>query len=191
MSDSNNKFESQSEDSLLTDHDYDGIKELDNNLPNWWLFLFIGTIAFGVIYYAYYESGVGLFPAQELEIALAELESLKKGGPLYTEESLNSRFTEELSTQGLAIFSTKCAACHGSKGEGLIGPNLSDKSWIHGKGTNIDIVKIISNGAPEKGMPPWVDMLTEQELLSVAAYVASVRGTFIPGGKPAQGNEYP
>ncbi|MGE3759239.1 MAG: cbb3-type cytochrome c oxidase N-terminal domain-containing protein [Pseudobdellovibrionaceae bacterium] len=187
MSDSENK---QNRDPLLTDHEYDGIQELDNSLPDWWLAIFLATIAFSFLYILHYESGAGLTNAQELQVAMDHLKSLKKEGPFFSEDQLNAKFTADFSERGHAVFESKCASCHGGRGEGLIGPNLTDLHWLHGQGTKSDILKIISSGAPEKGMPAWSEMISEDELLSVSSYVSSIKGTHVSGGKPPQGQEY-
>ena len=182
---------SSDEDVKLTGHKYDGIEEFDNVLPAWWLYIFFGTIIFGFIYFLHYSTGSGPTQRQELQVSLDQIRALKKGGPTYTEEKLAALFDEKLTHEGREVFAAKCVACHGPAGGGLIGPNLTDKSWIHGQGTRADILKVISEGAPDKGMPAWGEQMAENEILEVASFVYSIKGTFAKDGKPAQGTEYP
>ena len=175
----------------LTDHDYDGIQEFDNVLPAWWLYIFLGTIIFGFIYFIHYTTGSGPTQKQELQAAMNQLNLLKKNGPLYTEETLAALFDASAINRGHNVFQAKCVACHGLEGGGLIGPNLTDKSWIHGQGQRIDLVKVISEGVSDKGMPAWSEMMSENDVLDVASYVYSIKGSLVPGGKPPQGTEYP
>lgn len=178
-------------DENLLDHDYDGIRELDNRLPEWWLFLFFATIIFSFVYYLHYEVAGGPDSDQELATSMARIQSLKKAGPSFTEEKLAALFTDEGVKQGHEVFAAKCAMCHGPDGGGLIGPNLTDNHWLHGKGTRLDVAKVIGEGVVSKGMPAWAEQISEGELVAVAAYVYSLKGRNVPGGKPPQGEEAP
>ncbi|KYG70297.1 nitrogen fixation protein FixP [Bdellovibrio bacteriovorus] len=178
MSDQENKF-----------HEYDGIIEHDNPLPTWWLWTFFLTIIFAFLYYIHYELGGGPTLQDELKVAMAEIEQGKSlaqtSAPLETEESLAEDFKKDgLLDIGAAQFTAKCAACHGQQLEGMIGPNLTDKFWMHGKGTRMDIVKVIRDGVPEKGMPPWGPVLKKEELYAVSAYILSKKGTSLQGKEP-------
>lgn len=175
----------------LLDHDYDGIRELDNLLPTWWLVTFLGTIIFAFIYYLHYEFGGGVLPSQQLEASMREIQAHGQGESLYSEEKLVGLFSDDAIQKGYAVFTGRCAPCHGDHGQGVIGPNLTDKSWLHGAGTRLDILTTIQKGVPEKGMPAWEGQMSENELLQVSAYVFSVKGSFAKDGKPAQGTEAP
>ncbi|WP_413587490.1 cbb3-type cytochrome c oxidase N-terminal domain-containing protein [Bdellovibrio sp. HCB274] len=174
-------------------HEYDGIIELDNNLPTWWLWLFFLTIIFGALYYLHYEIAGGLTLKDELAIHMAELEKQKSeheaAAPAETEDALLAAFDKIDANMGAAVFTSKCAACHGQALQGLIGPNLTDHFWIHGKGTRMDIVKVIREGAPEKGMPPWGTSLKREELYATAKYIMSKLDSKPTGAKPPQGEE--
>jgi cytochrome c oxidase cbb3-type subunit 3 len=162
------------DDKKLLDHEYDGIRELDNPLPGWWLATFYLTIAFGIAYYAYYEIGSGPSSVQELggEIdAAASKEQAKPPKAAPAESELLAR----------------CISCHGARGEGLIGPNLTDRYWIHG-GKITDIFTVVTKGVLEKGMPSWEALLKPEEAVSVVSFVWSLRGTNVSGKAP-QGNE--
>ncbi len=183
------------EEKLLLDHDYDGIKELDHVLPRWWLGIFWATIIFSAWYVGYYMSGYGPTPKQELEIALAQIEvnktkaaSSSQGGN--EEAVLLAAFKNpEKLKHGNEVYAGKCLACHGDKGQGVVGPNLTDDFWIHGKGTLKDVAKVVADGIPDKGMPPWAQLLTPDELIDVVAFVHSLHGTNPPGAKSAQGEK--
>lgn len=179
----------QKKDSLLLEHNYDGIQELDNSLPLWWLATFFGTIIFGFIYFVHYESGSGPTSTQELKESMAVLQALKAQGPSYGDSELAALFTDERTKEGHEIFTGRCAACHGPSGEGVIGPNLTDNFWVHGKGSRADIFQVISEGVPALGMPTWKDQLKDTELVAVSSYVYTLKGKNLQG-KPPQGVEY-
>ena len=94
---------------------------------------------------------------------------------------------------GMAIFKANCAACHGVQANGLVGPNLTDKWWIHGPQAK-NIYKVIAQGVAAKGMPPW-GHLGEENMKLVAAYVISIQNTNVEGKAPqgvdADGNPPP
>lgn len=173
------------------EHEYDGIREYDNPLPRWWVLLFWGTFLFSLGYvFHYHVSGRGPSVAQsyELEMAAArEQRAARSLGEKVTEEALRTLMLDaELMADAKTLFGARCASCHGDRGQGLIGPNLTDDYWIHGKGTLMDIHDIVSRGVPEKGMPPWEAQLTPIELRKIAALVGSFKGQNLPG-KPPQG----
>lgn len=181
----------QQHDKLL-DHEYDGIQEMDNPLPGWWLATFYGAIVFSFLYVGYYHMGSGPSLLDELQTDLDAVHATKaqteSTGP--TEESLMAIFNDAGRKEaGKKQFIEKCASCHGVHGEGLIGPNLTDNFWIHGNATLVDIANVVANGVPDKGMPPWKSLLKEQELYSVVAYVKSLHGTKPANQKAPQGNE--
>jgi len=201
----------QETDKLL-EHEYDGIHEYDNPLPRWWVWLFYGSIVFTVIHLPYYTMGFGPSSGQmyEEEVNLAMSETGAQGttpaptggsaapggatasggttAPAPPAESLAGN--PEAIAAGAATFSTNCLPCHGDKGQGLIGPNLTDNHWLHGN-TYPDIVKVITEGVPAKGMISWKAVLNPRKIQEVAAFVASLKGTSPPNPKPPQGQEYP
>lgn len=185
MSDSKEKF-----------HEYDGIIEHDNPLPMWWLWTFFLTIIFAFLYFLHYQLGGGATLQDELKTAMTQLEKQQAtsvaSAPMETEDTLKEAFSKDgVVNAGVAVFESKCASCHGQQLQGLIGPNLTDKFWIHGKGTRMDIVKVIREGVAEKGMPPWGPVLKKEEVYSVAAYILSKKGSNPPGAKAPQGEEVP
>lgn len=184
----------KSEEGLLLDHNYDGIKELDHMLPRWWVWLLYATIIFAAWYSGYYMSGMGPTPQQELEVELKRIEALRPP-PAPTGDSgaaalLAAVGDPEKIKNGKAVYDGKCVACHGDAGQGLIGPNLTDDFWIHGKGDLPSIAKVIAEGVAEKGMPPWGPVLTADETRDVVVFIHSIHGTNPPGAKTAQGEKY-
>lgn len=188
-------------DQPIAGHDYDGIQEFDNPLPMWWLWTFFGTIIFAFMYFIHYQLGAGPNLDQELQSDLTSIKneaataSAQAGGAGAgetgsTAEDLNAVMNDPARiAAGKVIFAGKCASCHGPEGQGLIGPNLTDKFWIHGTGKPEDIVLVISKGVLDKGMPPWEAQLKPAEINSAMAFVRSLKGTNPPNPKPPQGNE--
>lgn len=181
------------DDKLIVDHEYDGIQELDNPLPGWWLATFYGTIIFSFLYYIHYSFTGAPNLQQELATTMASIQEMKsKSAPLvFSESELEKKLTPETVQQGRAVYLAKCSACHAENGGGMIGPNLTDPAWIHGEGKLADLYKVIAEGVADKGMPAWGEMLKSEELLSVVSYVASLRNSNVAGGKPAQGKVSP
>ncbi len=177
------------EESLLLEHDYDGIKELDNVLPPWWVYLFWGTIIWGVGYFAYYHVFDGENQYEEYERknteALLAIEEWKKTAPDLVDASNVVLLTKEADiSAGKAIYMQSCVACHLADGGGSIGPNLTDEYWILGGGVK-NIFHTISEGGREgKGMIPWKSELKPLQIQQVASYIISLGGT-----TPAQGKE--
>jgi cytochrome c oxidase cbb3-type subunit III len=179
---------------FLLDHDYDGIKELDNALPPWWKYGFYFTIVGAFIYMLnFHVMGNGKNPTEEYA---AEMEAARVQKEIF--ESTNKDKIDEQNVPmadapGLAaakeIFNTKCFACHGKLGEGGAGPNLTDDYWLH-KGSLNDIYNTIKMGYPDKGMQSWANDFTPKEISFVASYVKTFRGTNPPNAKAAQGELY-
>lgn len=181
-------------DTLLLDHDADGIQELDNNLPRWWVWLFNLTIVFAALYLGYYH----VIRAGDLQVAEYEKEwkrgeQLKSGALARFEATLGtlepSRDTAILA-RGRQTFLAMCAPCHRPDGGGLVGPNLCDDYWIHGSNF-VDNVKTILNGVPEKGMLTWKGVLKPEEIHAVASYIYTLRGTRPPNPKPPENQQQP
>ncbi len=178
----------------LLDHDFDGIQELDNELPPWWLTLFYVTIIWSVAYLIYYHVlGIGPSSIEEYQAEMARAAQIQQqtptpgGGPVA--QVMEPRMDPASLQEGKAIFDKNCTPCHGKLGEGLIGPNLTDDYWIHG-GRFQDIVRVITNGVPAKGMIAWNAVLKPEEILNVASYVESLRGTNPPNAKAPEGEKY-
>lgn len=181
------------ERSILLDHNYDGIEELDHPLPSWWQGAFYLTIIFGVIYFVYFSLAGGPTQDQELQ---KDLEQIAKLAPAPSaagdvEAKIVAALKDaDVLAKGRTAFIGKCVACHGDAGQGIIGPNLADNHWIHGDGTPGAILKVVTDGVAEKGMPPWGPVLSADEMVQVVVYVASLRGTNPAGAKAPEGNEF-
>lgn len=159
----------------ISGHDYDGIIELDNQLPNWWLFIFLGTLIFGGIYWLHDVSGSGSTNRQRLEQRLAKIEQKKSQEASDTpemsdEEILALAEVETAMARAGQHYQSKCASCHGARGEGGIGPSFRNDEWIHGSEV-ATIQRVLNQGVLEKGMPPWKDVLRQEEINELVAYV--------------------
>lgn len=179
------------EQEILLDHNYDGIRELDNNLPPWWVYMFYGTIAFSVFYMWFYHfNGTGKLQADEYKMELVQAEELAKLQANKVDENSVKLLTEKDKIQsGQAIFAKYCVACHGKLGEGGVGPNLTDNAWIHG-GDIKSIFKTIKYGVPTKGMIAWQAQLGPGQMQEVASYIKTLKGTNPPNAKAPQGDVY-
>jgi cytochrome c oxidase cbb3-type subunit 3 len=182
------------EKEIELDHDYDGIKELNNPIPPWFNVLFYGTIVFGIIYlFVYHVFEVAPLQAKEYDnqVAVAEKmkeDYLKKAGNLVDENSVKVVTDQKLLAEGNNTYTARCAACHGQKGEGGVGPNLTDEYWLHG-GTINDVFKTIKYGVPAKGMIAWQNTLNPLEMQNVSSYIMSLQGSNPPGAKEPQGEK--
>lgn len=184
----------EQEKDLLLDHDYDGIKELDNNLPPWWKYGFYLTIIVGFIYIGYYHFGGGDLQIAEYEKDMAEGEAIKaafKANEVdLVDESNLTLVTDAAGLEdGLKTYTMLCKVCHGEFGEGLVGPNFTDKYWKHG-GSLQDIYNTIKIGVPEKGMISWESTLSAAQRLNVSSYILSFQGTNPENQKAAEGDLY-
>lgn len=173
-------------------HAYDGIRELDNRLPPWWVNLFAITVVWAIGYMYYYhwssnEWSSGLEYKTEMEKAKKDVAQALAGKANAVDESNVTAFTDAASlSEGEMTFKTVCAACHGQKGEGMVGPNFTDEYWIHGGGIK-NVFKTIKYGVPEKGMISWQSQLKPVEIQKVASYILTLKGTNPPNPKAPQG----
>jgi len=162
------------------EHNYDGIQELDNPPPGWIMFLFYLTIGISILYGAYYFwIGVGPDQHQEYERAIQRAQAtLEAGQPA---EALALLTDEASLEEGKTIYAEmNCAVCHGPQGEGnAIGPNLTDDYWIHGCDFE-DVVNMIKNGEPLKGMTPFKTLLSDEKIQKVASYVLVAMKEYTP-----------
>lgn len=184
--------EIEEEHDVMLDHDYDGIKELDNVLPPWWVYLFYGTIIFAGVYLVRFHIIKDYTQAEEFEIAMEkariEIEEYKKTAKDLIDVN-NVTLLADASdlSAGKKIYEANCAACHRPDGGGGIGPNLTDDYWILGGGIQ-NIFKTIHDGGRDgKGMVSWVGILKPSEMQQVASYIMTLRGTNPPDAKAAEG----
>ena len=177
---------------LLLDHDYDGIKELDNNLPPWWVYLFYGCIVFAAIYLVRFEIMGGDDQEMELkkEMAQAKIEVAEymKTAPDMMDEKSVTLLTDAASlAEGKVIFTSNCAACHRADGGGQIGPNLTDDQWILGGGIKKLFHTITNGGRDGKGMIAWKGTLKPKEIQKVSSYIISLEGSNPKDPKASEG----
>jgi cytochrome c oxidase cbb3-type subunit 3 len=178
----------EEEHKILLDHEYDGIRELDNNLPPWWVWGFFATIVFAIIYlfnYHIFETGDLQYKAydKEMKKADAEVKAYLSKMAMNVDETNVTLLTEGVEiAKGKALFDANCVACHNSKGEGNIGPNLTDKNWIYGFDIK-EVFKTIKLGTAN-GMPEHNSKFNPIQLQQVASYVLNLTET---KGKAPQG----
>ena len=194
----NDRVPPEKERDILLDHNYDGIRELDNHLPPWWTALFYFTIVTGIIYmlvYHVFESAPLPGELYEREVAAAQAaraerlaaESEETGA--IDESTVAFDDTPTMLQNGQQIYNMQCASCHRDDGGGSIGPNLTDAYWIHG-GSMQDIFKTIKYGVPQKGMISWEPLLSPVQMRDVSSYIITLVGTEPANPKAPQGDLY-
>ena len=184
----------EDEASLDLNHEYDGIRELNNKIPRWWSLAFLFTVVIAVVYlYRFYISET--FPLQLDELKAENVkadkkvkEYLKLSGGNVDENTVKMADAAGVK-EGGELFTKNCAACHGYKGEGTIGPNLTDKFWIHDGGLK-GIFYSIKYGWVEKGMKSWKDDFSPIQIQNIASYIKSIEGSNPPNGKAPEGKEF-
>ena len=184
----------EKEASIMLDHNYDGIKELDNHLPPWWTGLFLGTIAFAIVYLLFYHV-FNTLPSQQAEydtevaIAQEQLKKLQAANPVAAIDETNVETTTDALAlaEGKQIFLNTCASCHRKDGGGDIGPNLTDDYWKHG-GTVKDIFKTVRHGVQGTNMIAWEGVISPEKMKNVSSYVLTLRGTNPANPKKPEGD---
>ncbi len=165
-------------------HEYDGILEADNLLPQWWLMTFYGAVVFAIGYWFYYEEfKAGPSPLQTYYAEQAA--AAEKNGVDPSEAELDALASGPSLELGQKLFAANCVACHEAGGQGKIGPNLTDAAWLHG-GDPVAIFKTVRDGVAAKGMPPWGSTLGRAGVSQVTAFLLTLRNTNLPG-KPPEG----
>lgn len=183
----------EKEEDVMLHHDYDGIRELDNKLPPWWVWGFYVTIIFSVVYLvSYHVSGSGKLQLEEYneqmqQAALQKEAMLAKNRDMVTAENVTLLTEASAIADGKGVFEKNCAACHKSDGGGSVGPNLTDQYWIHG-GSIKNIFATITEGVPAKGMISWKSQLSPKQIQQLSSYIVSLRGTNPPDAKEPQGD---
>ncbi len=185
--------EIEEEHDVMLDHDYDGIKELDNVLPPWWVKLFYLTIIFAFVYLIRFHIFNDYDQTSEFETematAQAEVEKYKLTAPDLMDKEKVTLLTDATAlAEGKAIFEAKCVACHKPDGGGSIGPNLTDGHWILGGGIKNVFNTIMEGGREGKGMVPWKTEIKPSDIQKVASYVISLQGTNPPDAKAPEGD---
>ena len=185
----------EKEADVLLDHDYDGIKELDNALPPWWKWGFYFTIIVAVIYlFRFHVTKTGPTPLEEydneMKIASAKMENFRKNSKEAFDETTVTLADANGIAAGKKIFTGTCLPCHGANGEGnAVGPNLTDKYWLHG-GSLREVFHTVTNGVPDKGMQAWGKTFSPADIKNLASFVLSLQGTNPANAKAPQGNLY-
>lgn len=182
--------ETRSEEPELMDHAYDGIREYDNPLPGWWRGLFWLTIVFAAGYWVWFHvGGWGKTPQAKYELALAEYAD-EKGAREKAElrdisEDTFVRYANDpkMLDKGKEIFAGRCVSCHAAEGQGVIGPNLTDRYQLHGT-TRMDIFKTVRGGVPGTAMLAWGEQMPASDIVAVATFVTTLRGKDIAGKEP-------
>lgn len=175
------------------DHVFDGIFEYDNDLPRWWVVMFIVTIVFSVGYMAWYH--LGLFPSASLEAEYEEALATSKAATAAAGAGASAQPIDykvaagdvTSMTAAKEVYSTTCAPCHGVAGQGVVGPNLTDDFWIHGP-TAAAVETVISRGVLEKGMPAWGEILGPDKVRLLVSYIVSLQGSNPAEPKAPQGD---
>ena len=179
----------------LTNHNYDGIKEYDNDLPRWWVVLFWLTGIYGLLDWGYFHYILPVSPREELAMEMAAQKAVVAQQQaaastnevhISSDDLLQRVNNVELVRKGSEIYALRCSACHGAEGQGIIGPNLTDKNWIHG-GKIDQIHNTIREGVPAKGMLSWKTLMSADDIVAVTGFVWSLHGTTPPNPKPAEG----
>lgn len=182
----------EEEHEIILDHNYDGIRELDNKLPPWWVYMFYATIIFGAVYLARFHIFGGydqeLEYKQELAEARMAIDKYKETAKDLVDVNTVALLTEASDINaGKAIFTTNCAVCHKIDGGGGIGPNLTDDYWILGGGIRNVFHTISEGGRDGKGMISWKANLKPNEIQQVASYVLTLQGTSPADPKDPEG----
>lgn len=185
----------EEEENIMLDHNYDGIKELDNHLPPWWKALFYGSIVYAVVYlliFHVFKTSPLQEEKYEIEMAAAAAIKVNQTATVIVDfDESNVTFNDDNAAlmAGKKFFESQCAICHKADGGGLAGPNLTDDYWKHG-GSMTDIYNVIKNGVQGTAMIPWESKLNPNKLREVASYVKSLRGTNPAGALPPDGALY-
>ncbi len=182
----------EKEQDIMLEHEYDGIRELDNSLPPWWKYGFIITIIVAGIYLMHFHVlGTGKNPTQEYEAELAQAKIEMDAYAALSKDKIDENNIQMSDAAGIAegneIYQQMCWACHGKLGEGGAGPNLTDKNWIH-QGSLNAIYASIKHGYPEKGMQAWEKQYSPKQINNLVSYIKTLQGTNPPNPKPAEGD---
>lgn len=185
----------EKERDVLLDHNYDGIQELDNQLPPWWKYGFYLTIVFAFVYlFNFHVSGSGKLQIAEYneEMKNAELDKkqrMENDANYITAASVVTLTDPAAIAAGKETFIKSCKACHGDFGQGNVGPNLTDEYWIHGGGIK-NVFNTVTEGVPAKGMISWKSQLSPKAIQEVASYILTLQGTNPAAPKEPQGEKW-
>lgn len=184
----------ESDKDVMLDHDYDGIKELDNDLPPWWKYGFYMTIISSVVYLVgYHITNSFKLSNEEYAEQLSEGERMKqayRNKMAMNIDETNAQFLSDAAAieKGKSIFAKNCVTCHGEKAEGKVGPNLTDDYWIYG-GSAGNVFKTVKFGT-SKGMQAWKETMSPSDIQNVISFLHSIKGSNPPGALAPQGELY-
>jgi cytochrome c oxidase cbb3-type subunit III len=174
----------------LLDHAYDGIREYDNPLPGWWRGLFWATIVFSAGYWVWFHvGGWGKMPDAKYQVALGEYHEQKGAREraemrdISEDTFVRSANDPSVIVKGRELYTAKCASCHAAEGQGLIGPNLTDRYQMHGT-SRLDIFKTVRAGVPGTAMLAWGEQMPAADVVAVSTFVIAMRGKDVPGKEP-------
>ena len=183
----------EDEKHVLLDHSYDGIMEFDHPLPQWWLMTFWGGILFAIFYFIFFSIMDGPTLRDEYHKELAKLDAIQEleaqNVANFDPEQYNAWVaSDEGQEAGNVVFEENCVACHAAGGGGDIGPNLTDKYWIHINREPEALYQFIVKGYEDNGMPAWGEVLSKKEIMAATAHVMALKGTIPPKAKEPQGD---
>ena len=172
----------------VMEHEYDGIQEFDNRLPNWWLWIMYGSIVFALAYWIIFHTlGVGVLPRERFEqvMSQAQAEQLARAEAAGIDNEFYVMMSEspDKVAAGREVFVTHCVACHLDDGRGSVGPNMTDGFWIHGC-EPMQMQETINRGVVAKGMPSWENQLGPTRVQTVIAYLLTIRNNNVEGKAP-------
>ena len=172
----------------IKEHEFDGIQEFDNRLPNWWLWTLYGAIVFSLFYWIVFHTlGIGQMPIQrfEADMAAAQEAQLERAAALGLDNDMFVMMAgmDAKVAEGREVWTTHCVACHLDDGRGSVGPNMTDGFWVHGC-EPMQMYKTISEGVVSKGMPAWMNQLGPTRVQAAVAYILTIRDTNIEGKAP-------
>jgi cytochrome c oxidase cbb3-type subunit 3 len=172
----------------VMEHEYDGIQEFDNRLPNWWLWIMWGSMVFALLYWVFFHTlGVGILPRERFEQVMqkAQIEQLARAEAAGIDNDFFVMMsdTPDKVAEGREIFVKHCVACHLDDGRGSVGPNMTDGFWIHGC-EPMQMLAIINTGVAAKGMPSWQNQLGPTRVNAVLAYLLTIRNNDVAGKAP-------
>jgi len=183
-------YDAPLDDAPLRPHTYDGIREYDKRLPNWWLWTLYGSIIFSIGYWAYYHWTGHMDKGWERvqsQIEAIQLAALEHGEPPTNKQLWNFSRDANIVAAGEKTYLSQCAACHGANMEGGIGFALNDSEWVHG-GSPMELFATVRDGVLEKGMPAWSSLLGQQRMAEVVAYLVNRNPTIQEPTEEADGD---
>ena len=172
----------------VMEHEFDGIQEFDNRLPNWWMWIMWGSMIFALCYWIFFHTlGVGTLPrerfAREMQVAQEAQLARALAAGIDNQFFVMMAESPDKVAEGREVFVKHCVSCHLDDGRGSVGPNLTDQYWVHGC-EPMQILKILNEGVAAKGMPAWQNQLGPTRVHAVLSYVLTIKDNNVPGKAP-------